>query len=333
MTNRHRRTATVAQSALTGAGVALLTAAVVAIVRAIPPVIGWATRAAGHQASGCGCGLGTPLTTGGALGAGAILLVALAIVGSVLWRGAAMTVRTRRFIDSLVRAPRSAALDQITVSLGLGSIVDEVSSAKADVFCGGLFRPRIFVSSRAVALLDDGELRAVLMHERYHQTHRHPLLTLVADAVTWSLRQIPGLRQAGHELHTILELAADESAIDRTHGPEALGRALLKLLPPGRTEPAAVPAVTFFATTDRRIDHLLGTTRNSVGQLHLLSFTAMVLGLATLLTAMTVSLKAPPAAAGEVTIGQCREVQRTCPATRPIIQTWMSTDVQLVSTP
>jgi hypothetical protein len=326
MSVMHRRTAAVTQVALIGAGVLLLVVATgaaawsaSALAKATPP------------AASCGCSLATSLPLGGSAGNLAVLLLASTIVGSVLGRGLAVAIKTARFSRAQQRRPRSAKLAQVVAAAGLSDVVDEVSSARPDVFCGGWLKPRIFVSSSAVNLLNQAELRAVLMHEQYHLTHRHPLLTLVVDAVTFPLRVIPGLRHVNRELQTALELAADESVLDQMSGPAALGQALLKLLPQPSSTPATLPAVTFFATTDRRIDQLLGVAAVGLARRRLLGFIGIGVGLATLLAALTVSVAAPQAKAGELTIGQCREVHRTCAAPRPTIRTWMSTDVQLVS--
>jgi len=42
-------------------------------------------------------------------------------------------------------------------------------------FCAGLIRPRVYVSSGAIALLDGAALAAVLAHERHHASRRDPL--------------------------------------------------------------------------------------------------------------------------------------------------------------
>lgn len=324
----HRRTAAMTQVTLGSAGALLLLVAAGAAAWSFE----WLARSAPTAAS-CGCSLAAPAALAGSTGMLAAAVLASTIVVSVLGRGLTVAVKTWRFSRALRRRPMSAQLEQAAAAVGLKSVVVEISSQRLDVFCSGWLRPRIFVSSSAVSLLDRAELQAVLLHEQFHLAHRHPLLSWVVDAVTFPLRSIPSLRQVTRELQTALELAADESAIHQSSGPDALGRALLKLLPPQPSVGAALPALAFFATTDRRIDQLLGVSSVGSARRRLLSVAGIGVGSALLLAALTVGFSAPRVEAGELTTGQCREVQRTCEAPQPVIRTWMSSDVQLVSRP
>lgn len=64
--------------------------------------------------------------------------------------------------------------------LRLANRVDVVRSEQPYAYCYGLLRPRICLSTGLVHLLDDEELEAVLLHERYHLQNYDPLKIVLA---------------------------------------------------------------------------------------------------------------------------------------------------------
>ncbi|GLY85147.1 M56 family metallopeptidase [Actinoallomurus iriomotensis] len=86
----------------------------------------------------------------------------------------------------------------------------------------------IVVSSGALDQLADGELRAVLAHERAHLRHRHHVLLTVVDALAAALAWLPTFRDARRHLPLLLEMTADEIAARRC-GRQTVATALRKL--------------------------------------------------------------------------------------------------------
>jgi Zn-dependent protease with chaperone function len=90
-------------------------------------------------------------------------------------------------------------------------------------------RPRpIVVSSGALGQLEDGELQAVLAHERAHLRHRDHVLLTVVDALAAAFAWLPTFRGARRHLPLLLEMAADEIAA-RRWGRPTVAMALRKL--------------------------------------------------------------------------------------------------------
>jgi Zn-dependent protease with chaperone function len=117
-------------------------------------------------------------------------------------------------------------------------------------FCAGLLRPRVYVSTGALALLDDPALDAVLAHERHHARRRDPLRLAAARVLARALFFMPGLGALAASQRSLAELSADESAV--TADPDsrsALARAMLGFSDAGAAgfEP-------------ERVDYLLGET-------------------------------------------------------------------------
>jgi bla regulator protein blaR1 len=166
------------------------------------------------------------------LAAVGLVAVAMTILGSVRELAA-----DRSFRRGLAATPRP--LNDALV------IHDERPLA----FCAGLFHPRVYVSSGAVALLDEGALNAVLAHEAHHARCRDPLRLAVGRVLARALFFVPGLHELVRRQQDLAELGADESAINLA--PEhrsALARAMLTFA----DSPGPV------GIDQRRVDHLLG---------------------------------------------------------------------------
>jgi Zn-dependent protease with chaperone function len=198
-------------------------------------------HAAAHDVSILGQGLSYPAANLDAvvilvLAAVGLVAVAMTILGSV--RELAADRSFRRGLA--VAAPRP--LNDAFV------IVDERPKA----FCAGLFHPRVYVSSGAVALLDESALDAVLAHEAHHARCRDPLRLAVGRILARALFFVPGLRELVHRQQALAELGADESAINAAaEHRSALARAML-------TFADSSGAAGQVGIDPRRVDHLLG---------------------------------------------------------------------------
>jgi Zn-dependent protease with chaperone function len=175
---------------------------------------------------------------------------------SVLGRTAVLTVRRRRahrqVLDVLTRP---------TVRSGAGGhqgtrqelrILDH-RAAIAYTLPG--WHSRVVLSAGLVELLGEGELTAVIEHERAHLRARHDLLVLPFQAWAVALGWVPGVRPAGASVAELTEMLADDVAAARTSRSD-LASALAKVAlsgpapaPPDRL--ADAPAIGATAVTDR----------------------------------------------------------------------------------
>jgi hypothetical protein len=197
--------------------------------------------AASHRISVLGQKLTYP-----AANLGAVIVVVLALIGlsvvalamSGAVRELAADRRLRRRLRAHVRRRHA----------GAHVIEDERPRA----FCAGLLRPRIYISTGALELLDDAALRAVLAHERAHVRRRDPLRVACGRVIAAALFYVPGLRELHRRQIALAELSADERAI--AAAPEnraALARAMLSF-----AERSLADDPT--GLDPERVDHLLG---------------------------------------------------------------------------
>lgn len=212
----------------------------------------------------------------------ALIVLVLAVPSLI----AIVLVLTRAAREVLAAATRRRLLEGCSAGSVSGARLIEDERPLA--FCAGLLRPRVYVSTGAVALLDERALIAVLEHERHHARRRDPLRLAAGRVLAGSLFFVPGLRELARHQQTLAELGADEAAVAVAPGGRpALARAILGF--------ADTPGGAGVETV--RIDRLLG---EPIGW----SFPAAVCAGAALVIAVvaTVAILAGRLASGSATL-------------------------------
>jgi Peptidase family M48 len=129
--------------------------------------------------------------------------------------------------------------------------VKVVPDSQPHAFCVGYLRPEIYVSERAVELLTEPQLGAVLAHERHHRRARDPLRLAAGWILSEALFFLPGLRPLCERYSDLAELSADRAAVCASDGKKApLASALLVF------DENGPPGVT--GVSPERVDSLLG---------------------------------------------------------------------------
>jgi Zn-dependent protease with chaperone function len=141
--------------------------------------------------------------------AGYLLAVAVVVTGRTL----AQRRRHRQVLD-LVGTPLPA--------LPGGLMLD---STTAMAYCLPGLRPRMVVTSAALADLSPQALAAVVVHERAHLNQRHDLVVLPFVAWQSALPFLPGARTARAAVALLVEALADDAARAQV-GSRPLGEAL-----------------------------------------------------------------------------------------------------------
>jgi Zn-dependent protease with chaperone function len=149
--------------------------------------------------------------------------------------------RTRRFLRGL-KNPGEVMLS--------GKRVTVFDDRRPLAFCAGALRPRIWISTATVEVLDDEQLSAVVAHEAHHARVRDPLRVLAARVLSDALFFLPAARRLGRRYEELAELAADQAALRASGGrPAPLASALLSLEATGSAVVGIAP---------ERVDHLVG---------------------------------------------------------------------------
>jgi bla regulator protein blaR1 len=176
----------------------------------------------------------------------AVIVLVLAVLGAVV------TARTMLAAAGEVRAARGfhRRLAPLARPHQDGALV--IDDERPHAFCAGLLRPRVYVTSGALAILDELALGAVLMHERHHARRRDPLRLATSRVLARAMFFLPAVRELGRGQQALAEMSADESVIDAAPGNRsALARAMLTFTDASDGDDAV-------GIDPARVDYLLG---------------------------------------------------------------------------
>ncbi len=200
----------------------------------------------------------------------ALLLTALATLGislglSSLFRQLHATLKLIRSLLSR-RVAIPARVHAAARGLGIDGRIDVVEDRRPFSFCYWFLRPRICLSAALMRRLDGKELRAVLLHERYHLRHRDPLRLVIARYFAAGLYVVPVVEDLVAHFTLEKELEADEDAVTAMGDVRPLARALYALLPDADdVSLGLLVPVGSLSVTEARIDHLVEGRPLSVG--------------------------------------------------------------------
>jgi len=192
----------------------------------------------------------------------AVLVLVLATFGVTL--GLASLFRQLLATLSLIRmllsrrVTLSRRVGDIAASLDLAGRVDIVRDVRPFSFCYWFRRPRICLSTGLIKRLNDAELRAVLLHERYHLRQRDPLRLVVARYFAAGLYVVPVVEELVEYYSVQKEVAADQDAVRAMGGVRELASALFKVLPQADdVDLGLLVPVGSLSATEARIEQLV----------------------------------------------------------------------------
>jgi beta-lactamase regulating signal transducer with metallopeptidase domain len=139
--------------------------------------------------------------------------------------------KTRKFVNNLlltkVKTPQR--VNEIAKEVGILGKVVVIETNSLTSFCYGLTLPRICLSLNIVKKLTDNELKAVLLHEKYHLQNRDPLKVLLSQVAISMFFFVPILRDFHKHYSYSKEIHADQ-VVSHTKYAKDLKSALLKTL-------------------------------------------------------------------------------------------------------
>ena len=200
-----------------------------------------------------------PYLSGLIISLGMLALVFFVLVAISIMK---IWVKTVRFNHSVKKRQLnfSTKLLAVATSLDLQDRVMVVDSESLDIYCFGLLKPRICLTTKVIDQVSKRELRAILLHEKNHLVSHDSIKLFFAGIIKQSLFFLPGLSQLLKQFETGIELAADERATNNFQEVQPLSKALVRLIElrqnPSQESYRNV-AVNWFSVTNARIDRLL----------------------------------------------------------------------------
>jgi Zn-dependent protease with chaperone function len=226
--------------------------------------------------------LGWPVWTAYVL----VFAVTLVIGARLVTAGLQVAIATRRrrahhrnVVDLLDRSHESAPPRVCTEASGLRILGVKQPLA----YCLPGVRSRVVVSEGTLNTLSDGEITAILTHERAHLRARHDIVLEMFTAVHTAFPRFVRSGNALDAVRLLVEMLADDAAV-RAAGPTPLARALVACAS-GRTPSGALAAGG--PTTVLRVRRLGGRPNSSA------LAAAAYLAAAAVLVAPTLALAVP----------------------------------------
>lgn len=106
-----------------------------------------------------------------------------------------------------------------------------IKSSDPFVYCHGISRTRIFISTGMLGRLNAKELEAVLIHEAHHYRHHHPSSVFMGKLLARTFFFLPIIKELSRLMEVQIEINADRAVIlaQRTtkYLRQALGKSLL----------------------------------------------------------------------------------------------------------
>ncbi len=185
-------------------------------------------------------------------GAGIAPRIMLIVITSVVMLVAAITgVRLARAALRLRAQAHDHAQAVRLVGYRTGEAdVVMVEAAKPAAYCVAGRPPAIVVTSAARAALDDGQLAAVLAHERAHLTGHHGLIVAALRSLAAVFPRLSLMTAGAQQVSGLLEMCADDAAA-RRHSRRALLSGLITLVAAAPTEALAAADVAVLARAER----------------------------------------------------------------------------------
>jgi Zn-dependent protease with chaperone function len=196
----------------------------------------------------------TVLATNSLIAAGCFVFGLLSLLVSLSLKLVLSIHKTSQSLDRMtIRAKKSlpASLKKVCENLNLSHDSFVITSHKTPVAVTvGLFFPKIIFSSGLIRKLTYKELEAVVLHEIYHQRHKHGLMYIFAEAIALAVSFIlPVLKDVTANMKQEFENMADRYALQYQGSPIHIASALNKLS--GQTTQSDFPS--FATEVERRL--------------------------------------------------------------------------------
>ncbi len=112
---------------------------------------------------------------------------------------------------------------------------------KPQAFCFGIRKPKIYISTGLVQIMNEKELEVILRHEKYHLENRDSLILMLAAVIESLFPFFPVVSDLIRIYRTDREIKADLEAVRGAADKKSLAEVFKKLL---RYEPTTHPAFT-----------------------------------------------------------------------------------------
>jgi beta-lactamase regulating signal transducer with metallopeptidase domain len=172
-----------------------------------------------------------------------------------LYRQRTATQRLLASLGPTMQPP--AAVAALASRLEIDDLLTVRAGPLPTIFCHGLLRPRICMTTGLLDLLDEDELHAALRHERHHARRHDPARLVVARTLLAAISFLPGAETMLERFLFVSEMAADDAAGVEIEQRLALASAILKLARSNRALRVECSGVASLVAVPQRVDALI----------------------------------------------------------------------------
>lgn len=148
-------------------------------------------------------------------------------------------------------------LQELLAKLELTQKTYIVENDKPFAYCFGVRNPKIYISTATVSLMNNKELEAIFLHEKYHIDNKDTFTMLLASICQSLFPFFPLLTDLLHNYRIEREIKADQNAIDKLGSSQPLISVLRKLLIQPSFVLSNAPAIADHDTLEPRIKVLM----------------------------------------------------------------------------
>ncbi|HRN71128.1 MAG TPA: M48 family metalloprotease [Candidatus Woesebacteria bacterium] len=152
------------------------------------------------------------------------------------------------------------------------------------LFTAGIKNPQIWISENLLKLLDQAQYEAVISHERSHVLNKDPLWKTLNEFLKEAFPPIPKLKMVIDKFNIVIELTADEYAIQKTSSESLLAALLLLMKKTGEIDN---PLLVGFKSNSERLQIL--TKKKKLNHFAISSYSSALLVSFTFLAVALVS--------------------------------------------
>ncbi len=139
-------------------------------------------------------------------------------------------ISIQKQIKKFMRINTPENLNKLLIKYNILDKVIIYKNSEPEAYCIGLFKPKIYISSQLVKIMDENELESILIHEMYHMNNRNNLILFILNYFSYILFPFPFIKDLSKQYELQAEIAADKMASISLNKHNYLLKALKKLL-------------------------------------------------------------------------------------------------------
>ncbi len=161
--------------------------------------------------------------------------------------------KLRKQFDMHVSEAKNKTIYDVVKKLHLEKKTVVFSDKKPLAFCLGIRNPKIYISTGIIAIMNEKELEAILLHEKYHLENRDTFTMLLASVIQFMFPFFPIITDLLTNYRIEREINADKEAIEFLGDNSPLISVLKKMLAMPQPAIIGISAVAEYDSLEPRI--------------------------------------------------------------------------------